>query len=112
MVAFYVFGLVYLRRWLFEQQIELVLTRLQLQNKIVCPIYLLTGYPVRTEKYQAKKSHSTDRTEMRSLRRDWGLSIFQYGPGNQLINSLLTGYKILVSCDKISMSRDKKGQLT
>ena len=34
--------------------------------------------------------------------------VFQYGPGNQSINSLLTGYKILVSCDKISMSCDKK----
>ena len=38
--------------------------------------------------------------------------IFQYGPGNQLINSLLTGYKILLSCDKISMSREKKDWLT
>ena len=51
---------------------------------------------------------------MRSVRRDFGLSIFQYGPGNQLINSLLlilTGYKIHVSCDKISMSRDKNVDL-
>ena len=48
---------------------------------------------------------------MRSVRRDFGLSIFQYGPGNQLINSLLTGYKILVSYDKISVSRDKKVNL-
>ena len=28
--------------------------------------------------------------------------------GDQLINSLLTGYKTNVSCDKASMSRDKK----
>ena len=48
---------------------------------------------------------------MRSVRRDGGLSIFQDGPGNQLINSLLTGYKILVSCDKISKSHDKKVNL-
>ena len=34
-----------------------------------------------------------------------------YGPGNQLINSLLTGYKIFMSYDKISMSRDKKVDL-
>ena len=68
-VAFYVFGLVYLRRWLFEQQIELVLKRLQLQNKIVCPIYLLTGYPVRTEKYQAR-SHIV-RTERSEVRATW-----------------------------------------
>ena len=31
-----------------------------------------------------------------SVRRDWGLSISQDGPGNQLINSLLTGYKTRV----------------
>ena len=48
---------------------------------------------------------------MRSVRHDFGLSIFQYGPGNQLINSLLTGYKTHVSCDKISMSRDKNVDL-
>ena len=44
---------------------------------------------------------------MRSVRRDQELSIFQYRPGNQLINSLLTGYKTHLLCDKISMSRDK-----
>ena len=38
--------------------------------------------------------------EVRSVQSDWGLSIFQYGPGNQLINSLLIGYKTHVSCDK------------
>ena len=37
-----------------------------------------------------------------------GLVYFQYGPGNQLINSLLTCYKVHVSCDKTSLSRDKK----
>ena len=44
---------------------------------------------------------------MRFMRPDWGLSIIQYGTGNQLINSLLTGYKTHVSCDKTSMSCDK-----
>ena len=49
--------------------------------------------------------------EVRSVRRDWGLSIFKYGPGNQLINSLLTGYKTHVSCDKASVSRNKNLEL-
>ena len=47
--------------------------------------YLLTGYLVRTEKYQAL-SHVA-RTSLRSVVLcDFELSIFQYGRGNQLIN--------------------------
>ena len=49
--------------------------------------------------------------EVRSVRCDGGLSIFQYGPGNQLINSLLTGYKTHVSCAKTSLLRDKNAEL-
>ena len=37
---------------------------------------------------------------MRSVRHDLRASYFQYGPGNQLINSLLSDYKAHVSCDK------------
>ena len=67
--------------------------------KAVRTIYLLTGYKPEFTQYGPN--------EVRSVRRDWGLRIFQYGPGNQLINSLLTGYKTFLSCDKTSMSRNK-----
>ena len=58
--------------------------------------YLLTGYPVRTENYQAlsHKPHFVP-----SVLCDFGLSIFQYGPGNQLIN----GYYQSFSNDVIAM---------
>ena len=57
--------------------------------------------------------------QARSVLQDLGLNILlyekqtrlinsKYGPGNQLINSLLTGYKTHVSCNKTSMSCDKK----
>ena len=48
--------------------------------------YLLTGYPVRTENTKPSvTSHGPH--FVRSVLCDFGLSIFQYGPGNQLINS-------------------------
>ena len=50
-------------------------------------------------------------TIVRSVLCDFGLGIFQYGPGKQLINSPLTGYKTRVSCDKASMLHDKNVEL-
>ena len=48
--------------------------------------YLLTGYPVRTENTKPSvTSHGPH--FVRSVLCDFGLSIFQYRPGNQLINS-------------------------
>ena len=47
--------------------------------------YLLTGYPVRTEKTKPSvTSHGLH--FVRAVLCDFELSIFQYGPGNQLIN--------------------------
>ena len=47
--------------------------------------YLLTGYPVRTENTKpAVTSHGPH--FVRSVLCDFGLSIFQYGPRNQLLN--------------------------
>ena len=37
--------------------------------------------------------------------------VFSVQTGNQLINSLLAGYKTLVSCDKTTMSCDKNVEL-
>ena len=37
--------------------------------------------------------------------------MFQYGTGNQVINGLLTGYKIHVSRDLLSMSCSKNVEL-
>ena len=48
---------------------------------------LLTGYPVRTEKYKPSvKSHGLHFVWF--VLCDFGLSILQYGPGNQLIDSI------------------------
>ena len=47
--------------------------------------YLLTDYPVRTENTKPSvTSHGPH--FVRFVLCDFGLSIFQYGPGNQLIN--------------------------
>ena len=66
--------------------------------------YLLTGYPVRTENTKPSvTSHGTH--FLRSVLCDFRLSIFQYGPGNQLIKDinkqsprLWFSHSILKSC--------------
>ena len=40
-----------------------------------------------------------------------GLAFFSTDPGNQLINSLLTGYKLHALWDKTFLSRDKNVEL-
>ena len=59
---------------------------------IYLSIYLARSHIIRTE-------------------RSEGL-VFSVRAGNQLINSLLTGYRAHVSCDKASMSRDKECWIT
>ena len=57
----------------------------QVTSSVIQHIDLLTGYPVRTENTKPSvTSHGPHFVQY--VLCDLGLSIFQYGPGNQLIN--------------------------